>query len=105
MTKMGMVIGGTPVTTTVPRDTNTTISVLTLSPGTWIIMANVWMPEIMMVSLEIQGIMGVTGQFYHPQVCGIINTSTQTEYKITCTQWEKDIANLLSPYVLAVRIV
>lgn len=104
LAKVGTIVGGKIITTTVPPLVETTIVTITLSPGKWIIMANVWVTDTSLVNLTIKGVMGVMGELRQPQVSGIVEPTTQTEYKIICTQWEEHNITVVSPYVVAIRI-
>ena len=104
ITKIGATAVGKTVTTTVPIDAATVIATITLSPGKWIMTADVWMPEVLAVRLEFRNIAGVAGQLNHPQIVGIINTKVQSVVEVVCTQWTQNNLTVESPYVVAIRI-
>lgn len=102
--KVGTIVHGAVTQTSVPLNTDSVIGEIMLPAGKWIIIASLWLHNELMVSLSIYGITNVMGLFRKPQVVGLVAPSTQTMYKITCTQWTQDSITVVAPDIAAIRI-
>lgn len=94
--------------TAVPINTEITIGEITLDPGAWIILLNVWNPPELGMSSILLGLkeLGqsviITGQL--TQSLAFATPKVKTTYHVIYSQWKKETITVTSGQIIAMRI-
>ena len=98
----GMVVGKI-IPTTVYPDVGTVVGTIDLPAGNWILMAYVWLPEIITVQLSVK-FMNTLGMLRVPHVVGYIGTKTQITEPLIMSHWYSSAVYVDLGAFIAVRI-
>ncbi len=108
LSEIGKTIFKNTVQTVVPINTETTLGEITLDPGTWIVLLNVWNPPELGMSSVMLGLQEsgdsiiVTGQL--TQVLASVAPKIRTTYHVIYSQWGKESITVTSGKIKAIRI-
>ena len=95
---------GTIAPSTMPPSVETVIGTIDLSAGKWILMAYVWLPEIVTVRLSVNFI-NTMGMHRAPHVVGYINTyGKDITESLTATQWSDGSVYVENGTFIAIRL-
>ena len=104
--KVGKIISNSIVQTAAARGVETTIGEITLDPGVWIILINVWNPLGMATSL-----LGVRETGYSTiatwqlmQTLSFATHKAKTTYHVLYTQWAAETVTVVNGNIYAIRI-
>lgn len=107
LVKVGEVINGTITPATVPTGTEIIIGTIDLPAGCWMIMARIWLPEIITMQLYISNTgtdNGILGMFRAPMIVGYTSSTIPRRHEIVITQWSNVSIQVNSGAIYAFRI-
>ena len=101
--KIRNIVVGKIVPTTVLVEAEAVVGTINLSAGNWILMAYIWLPEIITVRLSVN-FMTVMGMLRVPHIVGYIGTKSNVTKSLTISQWSNDSVYVENGAFIGIRI-